>query len=53
MPMHLSKGYLLRTVDLYTELHMPGTTTILELPEHLVPAPLMVKDVEQWLIDEV
>jgi ribonuclease Z len=52
LPMHLSKGYLLRTVDLYTELHMPGTTTILELPEHLVPAPLMVKDVERWLIEQ-
>ena len=52
MPMHLSKSYLFRTVDLYNELEMPATTTILKLPKHLAPAPLMVKDVEQWLIVE-
>ncbi len=52
IPMHLSKSYLLRTVDLYNELKMPATTTILKLPKHLAPAPLMVKDVEQWLIVE-
>lgn len=49
IPMHLSKSYLLRTVDLYTELHPPQGTTILPLPQHLVPEPLMVRDVDAWL----
>ncbi len=49
LPMHLSKSYLFRTVDLYKELHPPGGTTILPLPNHLVPAPLMVRDVEGWM----
>src|SRR6185369_10174200 len=49
LPMHLSKSYLLRTVDLYSELRPPEETTILPLPKHLVPAPLMVRDVEKWL----
>ncbi|MFA7404671.1 MAG: MBL fold metallo-hydrolase [Pelobacteraceae bacterium] len=47
--MHLSKSYLLRTVDLYKELHPPQGTTILPLPKHLVPEPLMVRDVDEWL----
>lgn len=50
LPMHLSKSYLLRTVDLYKELYPPQGTTILPLPKHLVPAPLMVRDVEGWLL---
>lgn len=49
LPMHLSKSYLLRTFELYKELHPPRGTTILPLPRHLVPAPLMVRDVEEWL----
>src|SRR6185369_3060278 len=49
LPMHLSKSYLLRTVDLYGELRPPEGTTILPLPKHLVPAPLMVRDVDGWL----
>lgn len=49
LPMHLSKSYLHRTVDLYQELHPPIETTILPLPTHLVPAPLMVRDVERVL----
>lgn len=49
MPIHLSKSYLYRTVDLYRELHPPQGTTILPLPKHLVPAPLMVQDVDRWL----
>jgi ribonuclease Z len=50
LPMHLSKSYLLRTVDLYKELHPPQEiTTILPLPKHLVPEPVMVRDVEEWL----
>jgi len=49
LPMHLSKSYLLRTVALYNELHPPLGTTILPLPRHLVPAPLMVRDVDEWM----
>ena len=49
LPMHLSKSYLRRTEDLYNELRPPEGTTILPLPKHLVPAPLMVRDVVGWL----
>ncbi|MBC7963121.1 MAG: MBL fold metallo-hydrolase [Steroidobacteraceae bacterium] len=49
LPMHLSKSYLYRTADLYQELQPPRETTVLALPKHLVPAPLMVQDVEGWL----
>jgi ribonuclease Z len=49
LPMHLSKSYLRRTVDLYSELHPPEGTVVLPLPKHLVPPPLMVRDVEGWL----
>ena len=53
LPMHLSKSYLHRTTDLYQELHPPPETSILPLPNHLVPAPLMVQDVEKWLCSPV
>lgn len=49
LPMHLSKSYLRRTVDLYDELHPPAGTTLLRLPNHVVPAPIGVGDVEHWL----
>jgi ribonuclease Z len=49
LPMHLSKSYLLRSSDLYGELRPSPGTTILPLPNHLVPPPLSVRDVEGWL----
>lgn len=49
LPMHLSKSYLYRTVDLYGELCPPSGTTLLRLPNHIVPPPLMVEDVAGWL----
>jgi len=49
LPMHLSKIYLRRTFQLYEELHPPPGSIILRLPDHLVPAPLKVGDVEGWL----
>jgi ribonuclease Z len=49
LPMHLSKSYLHRTVDLYSELKPPEETTLLKLPNHLVSAPLKTNDVEKWL----
>jgi ribonuclease Z len=52
LPMHLSKSYLRRAVDLYAELHPLAGTAILRLPNHIVPAPLGVGDVERWLRPE-
>lgn len=46
--MHLSKGYLRRTGELYAELRPPAATTVLRLPDHIVPAPLTVDDVKGW-----
>ena len=49
LPMHLSKSYLRRTVDLYTELSLPAATGLLTLPRHLAPAPLKCEDLAHWL----
>ena len=49
LPMHLSKSYLRRTADLYRELHPPACTSIIRLPNHIVPPPLTVEDVKGWL----
>jgi ribonuclease Z len=49
LPMHLSKSYLYRTADLYGELHPPAGTTVLPLPDHIVPPPLTARDVSAWL----
>jgi ribonuclease Z len=52
LPMHLSKGYLRRTGDLYCELKPPHGTGILRLPTHIVPPPVGVGDVADWLRPE-
>ncbi|HZV82728.1 MAG TPA: MBL fold metallo-hydrolase [Geobacteraceae bacterium] len=49
LPVHLSKSYLQRTVDLYEELVPPAGTTLLRLPKHIVPPPLQENDVRKWL----
>ncbi|NVN91585.1 MAG: MBL fold metallo-hydrolase [Desulfuromonadales bacterium] len=49
LAMHLSKGYLRRTFDLYAELKPPSGTRILRLPNHIVPAPLGAREVDRWL----
>jgi ribonuclease Z len=49
LPMHLSKSYLRRTANLYDELAPPADTTVLRLPNHVVPAPLMADKVEKLL----
>lgn len=49
LPMHLSKSYLRRTDELYGELRPPVGTTILRLPVHIVPPPVTVPDVADWL----
>lgn len=40
LPIHLSKTYLGRSSELYTELSPPAGTGILRLPEHLTPRPI-------------
>ncbi len=40
LPMHLSKTYLGRSLELYEELAPPPATKIITLPEHLAPRPL-------------
>jgi ribonuclease Z len=49
LPLHLSKGYLRRSADLYRELQPPQGTKLLRLPKHIVPAPVGIADVERWL----
>ncbi|HEY6872807.1 MAG TPA: MBL fold metallo-hydrolase [Geobacteraceae bacterium] len=45
LPMHLSKSYVGRSRLLYEELTSPPGVTILRLPEHLAPRPLLARDV--------
>ena len=40
---------LVRHHDIYNELRPPQGTIILQLPKHLVPAPLTVNDVDAWM----
>jgi ribonuclease Z len=49
LPMHLSKSYLRHTVDLYQEIRLPVETALIRLPNHIVPQPLSVADVDKWL----
>lgn len=37
------------TVDLYAELAPPAATSLLRLPNHIVPPPLSVEGVTKWL----
>ncbi|MDW7645941.1 MAG: MBL fold metallo-hydrolase [Desulfuromonadales bacterium] len=49
LPMHLSKSYLRRWEELYRELQPPAATTVLPLPPHVVPPPLLVEEGRRWL----
>jgi len=49
LPMHLSKSYLDRSRFLYQELQPPPGVTILRLPEHLAPRPLLTSDVPDFI----
>lgn len=49
LPMHLSKSYLRRTLDLYQELRPPDGTQVIRMPNHLIPAPVTVEDVTKCL----
>jgi len=41
LPMHLSKSYIHRSADLYRQLELPPTTTLLRLPDYRTPRPLL------------
>lgn len=45
LPMHLSKSYLGRSRLLYEELEAPPGVSILRLPEHVAPRPLLPTEV--------
>jgi ribonuclease Z len=45
LPMHLSKSYVGRGEQLYRELDLPPGVTLLRLPEHLTPRPLLPAEV--------
>jgi ribonuclease Z len=49
LPMHLSKSYLRHTLDLYKELNPPAGTAVIRLPNHIVPVPVTVEEVQKWL----
>ncbi len=46
LPMHLSKNYVERTQLLYDELDLPPEVTLLRLPEHVTPRPLLPREVQ-------
>lgn len=41
LPMHLSKSYIHRWDELYTELKIPPEVTLVRLPKYLTPQPLL------------
>ncbi|KAF0218372.1 MAG: ribonuclease [Geobacteraceae bacterium] len=45
LPMHFSKTYIGRTHLLYEQLEIPPGVTLLRLPEHLAPRPLLAGEV--------
>jgi len=49
LPIPLPKNYLRRTEDLYRELSPPNGSVVIRLPDHIVPAPVTVEDVKDWL----
>jgi len=45
LPIHLSKGNIGRSETLYEELRMPPGVTLLRLPEHIPPRPLLPSEI--------
>ncbi len=45
LPMHFSRSYCGKTGLLYEELEMPQGVTLLRLPEHMTPRPLLAGEV--------
>jgi ribonuclease Z len=48
LPMHFSKGYGGKSRLLYEELEMPPDVTLLQLPEHLTPRPLIAGEAPRF-----
>lgn len=49
LPMHFSKSYGGRVNQLYEELEMPPGVTLLQLPEHLTPRPILTGEAPRIL----
>jgi ribonuclease Z len=49
LPMHLSKSYIGRTAELYRELEQPEGVSMVRLPEHVAPRPLLPAEVDDLL----
>jgi ribonuclease Z len=45
LPMHLSKTYIHRCHELYEQLEIPPEVTLVHLPEHVTPRPLLPQEV--------
>jgi ribonuclease Z len=48
-PMHFSKSYSGKSHLLYEELKTPPGVTLLRLPEHLTPRPLLTSEIPKLL----
>jgi hypothetical protein len=44
LPMHLSKAYIRRPLELYGELAPPPGTRLLRLPDYLTPRPRLLNE---------
>jgi ribonuclease Z len=47
LPMHLSKSYSGKRRLLYDELQMPPDVTLLEIPDHITPCPLLTHEIQR------
>ncbi len=45
LPLHLSKSYIGDTERILSELEPPDTTTLLRLPDHIAPRPLLPDEI--------
>ena len=50
LPVHFSKSYSGKSALLYEELEVPPGVTLLRLPEHLTPRPLLTGEIPKLLI---
>jgi ribonuclease Z len=49
LPMHLSKSYIHRWDELYTELKIPPEVTLVRLPKYLTPQPLLPCEARKFM----
>ncbi len=45
LPMHLSKGYLHHSNELYQQLQLPNSVTLLRIPDRVPPRPLLPHEI--------